>query len=120
MKKFLMIWSGELISSIGSGMTAFALSVYVYQTTGSATYVSLITLLAYLPTVLLSSLGGVPVILLDEFDIALGDKITLNSGDISKTFTVKSYVYDGQMNSTLCSSTRFLISDGILVLCLEM
>lgn len=33
---------------------------------------------------------GVPVILLDEFDIALGDKITLNSGDISKTFTVKS------------------------------
>lgn len=60
-----MIWSGELISSIGSGMTAFALSVYVYQTTGSATYVSLITLLAYLPTVLLSPLGGV---LADRYD----------------------------------------------------
>lgn len=54
---------------------------------------------------------GVPVILLDEFDIALGDRITLVSGDVSKSFTVKSYVYDGQMNSTLCSSTRFLISD---------
>lgn len=65
MKKFLMIWSGELISSIGSGMTAFALSVYVYQTTGSVTYVSLITLLAYLPTVLLSPLGGV---LADRYD----------------------------------------------------
>lgn len=65
MKRFLMIWSGELISSIGSGMTAFALSVYVYQTTGSATYVSLITLLAYLPTVLLSPLGGV---LADRYD----------------------------------------------------
>lgn len=65
MKKFLMIWSGELISSIGSGMTAFALSVYVYQTTGSTTYVSLITLLAYLPTVLLSPLGGV---LADRYD----------------------------------------------------
>ena len=65
MKKFLVIWSGELISSIGSGMTAFALSVYVYQTTGSATYVSLITLLAYLPTVLLSPLGGV---LADRYD----------------------------------------------------
>lgn len=65
MKKFLMIWFGELISSIGSGMTAFALSVYVYQTTGSATYVSLITLLAYLPTVLLSPLGGV---LADRYD----------------------------------------------------
>ena len=54
---------------------------------------------------------GVPVILLDEFDIGPGDKITLNNGDVSKTFTVESYVYDGQMNSTLCSSTRFLISD---------
>lgn len=65
MKKFLLIWSGELISSIGSGMTAFALSVYVYQTTGSAAYVFLITLLAYLPTMLLSPLGGV---LADRYD----------------------------------------------------
>lgn len=55
---------------------------------------------------------GVPIILLDEFDIAIGDRITLAGGDFSKTFTVASYVYDGQMNSTLCSSTRFLISDG--------
>lgn len=54
---------------------------------------------------------GIPVILLDEFDISVGDKITLTVKDISKTFTVASYVYDGQMNSTLCSSTRFLISD---------
>lgn len=59
MKKFLMIWIGELVSSIGSGMTAFALSVYVYEMTGSVSYVSLVTLLAYLPTILLSPLGGV-------------------------------------------------------------
>lgn len=65
MKKFLIIWFGELISSIGSGMTAFALSVYVYQMTGSAACVSLITLLAYLPTILLSPLGGV---LADRYD----------------------------------------------------
>lgn len=54
---------------------------------------------------------GVPVILLDEFAIAVGDTITLDSGTITKDFTVADYVYDGQMNSTLCSSTRFLISD---------
>lgn len=53
---------------------------------------------------------GVPVILLDEFDIAVGDTVTLCCGSLTKTFIVKSYVYDGQMNSTLCSSTRFLIS----------
>ncbi len=54
---------------------------------------------------------GVPVILRHEFDIAIGDTITLDSGTITKDFTVAAYVYDGQMNSTLCSSTRFLISD---------
>lgn len=65
MKKFMTIWSGELISNIGSGMTAFALSVYVYQLTGSVTWVSIITLLAYLPTILLNPIGG---ILADRFD----------------------------------------------------
>lgn len=54
---------------------------------------------------------AVPVILLDEFDISIGDRITLTSGGMIKTFTVSSYAYDGQMNSTLCSSTRFLISN---------
>ena len=34
MKKFLIIWAGELLSTIGSGLTAFGLGVYVYQQTG--------------------------------------------------------------------------------------
>lgn len=74
MKKFRVIWIGELISCIGSGMTAFALSVYVFQMTGSASYVSLVTLLAYLPSILLSPIGGV---LADRYDrrlmMILGD-----------------------------------------------
>jgi len=37
--KFLVIWIGQLISCIGSGLTAFALAVYVYDLTGSATRV---------------------------------------------------------------------------------
>lgn len=65
MKKFMTIWTGELISNIGSGMTAFALSVYVYQLTGSVTRVSIVTLLAYLPTIVLNPIGGV---LADRFD----------------------------------------------------
>lgn len=65
MKKFMMIWFSELVSSIGSGMTAFALSIYVYQLTGSVSYVSLVTLLAFLPTILLSPVGGV---LADRYD----------------------------------------------------
>lgn len=65
MKKFMTIWGGELISNIGSGMTAFALLVYVYQLTGSVTWVSVVTLLAYLPIILLNPVGG---ILADRFD----------------------------------------------------
>ena len=61
----MTIWAGEFISNIGSGMTAFALAVYVYQLTGSVTWVSIVTLLAYLPTIILNPIGG---ILADRFD----------------------------------------------------
>ena len=54
---------------------------------------------------------GVPVILLEQYSIAIGDEICLKGENVEKYFEVTEYVYDGQMNSTLCSSTRFLISD---------
>lgn len=63
--KFLMLWLGQFISSIGSGLTAFALGVYIFQTTGSAAAVSLTTLFAFFPTILLNPAGGV---LADRFD----------------------------------------------------
>lgn len=54
---------------------------------------------------------GVPVILLEQYQIAQGDRITVCADGIETVFTVQAYVYDGMMNSTMCSSTRFLISD---------
>ena len=54
---------------------------------------------------------GVPVILLEQYSMQKGDIITLKSGNVEKSFEIAAYVYDGQMNSTLCSSTRFLLSD---------
>ena len=54
---------------------------------------------------------GVPVIILDQYDISIGDRITVSSDGVKKQFTAAAYVYDGMMNSTMCSSTRFLISD---------
>ena len=65
MKNFYKLWLGELISNIGSGMTAFALSVYVYEKTGSVSYVSLITLLSFMPSIILSPIGG---LLADRYD----------------------------------------------------
>lgn len=63
--KFLLIWSGELISSIGSGLTSFGLGVYVFQKTGSAADMAMVTLMAFLPALLLSAPAGV---LADRYD----------------------------------------------------
>ncbi len=56
--RFLIIWLGQLISNIGSGLSAFALGIYVFQLTGSATSYSLILLAAFLPALLLKPIGG--------------------------------------------------------------
>ena len=56
--KFLLLWSGEFISSIGGGLTSFGLGVYVFTQTGSAASMALVTLLAFLPTILLSVPAG--------------------------------------------------------------
>lgn len=77
MKKFFIIWAGELISTIGSGLTAFGLGVYVYQQSGMATATALVSLLAILPTVLLGPVAGV---LADRYDrrymMILGDGLS--------------------------------------------
>lgn len=57
--KFMLLWAGELISSIGGGLTSFGLGVYVFEQTGSAASMALVTLLAFLPTLLLSVPAGV-------------------------------------------------------------
>lgn len=64
-KRFLIIWLGQLMSAIGSGLTAFALGVFVFQKTQSATSFSLIILFSFLPSFILLPFGGV---LADRFN----------------------------------------------------
>ena len=53
------------MSCVGSGLTSFGLGVYVFRQTGSAADMALVTLLAFLPTLLLSVPAGV---LADRYD----------------------------------------------------
>lgn len=90
--RFMILWAGQLLSSLGNGMTAFALGVYVYRRTGSAAGFALVVLCLFLPSIALRPFGGV---LADRFDrrlmIILGDigsaagvlflLITVNSGE---------------------------------------
>ncbi len=58
MRTFIAIWFGQLVSLTGSSITAFALGVWVYQTRGSVTDYSLISLSAIVPFVVVSPLAG--------------------------------------------------------------
>ena len=65
LRRFILLWAGELISSIGGGLTSFGLGVYIFQQTGSAASMALVTLLGFLPTLLLSVPAGA---LADRYD----------------------------------------------------
>lgn len=77
--RFLIIWGGQLISSIGSGLTAFSLGVYVYEKTQSATVYSLIIFFAFLPSYLLKPIGGT---LSDRLD----RRLMMIIGDLGSAF----------------------------------
>jgi DHA3 family macrolide efflux protein-like MFS transporter len=57
-RAFTIICLGQLVSVLGSGLTGFALGVWVYQTTGSVSKYALITLSGLLPVVIVSPLAG--------------------------------------------------------------
>lgn len=58
MRTFLLIWIGQLVSSLGSALTRFGLGVWVFEKTGSATQFALILFFAVLPGILLSPVAG--------------------------------------------------------------
>lgn len=64
-RAFLFMWCGQLVSLVGSGLTRFALGVWVYQETGSVTLFTLIYLFGRLPGLLLAPLAGA---LVDRWD----------------------------------------------------
>ncbi|HEY3477051.1 MAG TPA: MFS transporter [Anaerolineales bacterium] len=57
-KTFLVIWIGQLISMLGSGLTGFALGVWIFDQTGQATPFALTILFANLPRILLLPVAG--------------------------------------------------------------
>lgn len=74
---FLVLWAGQLVATLGHGISSFAIGVYVFQLTQQATGVSLVTLFAFVPAILLAPFAGV---LADRYDrrllMILGDGIS--------------------------------------------
>jgi DHA3 family macrolide efflux protein-like MFS transporter len=65
MRAFAVVWLGQVVSLCGSALSSFAVGVWVYERTGSATQFALIALFSSLPGLLLAPIAGV---LLDRFD----------------------------------------------------
>jgi MFS family permease len=59
LRTFLIIWLGQLISILGSGLTSFALSVWIFQQTQQATPFAISVLLSTLPRLLITPFAGV-------------------------------------------------------------
>ena len=65
MKTFSIVWSGQLVSLVGTNLTAFALSIFVFQQTGSVTQLATILLASHLPQLLITPFAGA---LVDRWD----------------------------------------------------
>lgn len=58
LKYFLILWSTQAFSALGSAMTGFALVIWSYQQEGSALTTAGLTVASYAPYVLLSIFAG--------------------------------------------------------------
>ncbi len=59
LKNFLLLWSGQSLSQLGSSMTSFALIIWAYQKQGTVMSVALLSVFSYLPCILVSIFAGV-------------------------------------------------------------
>lgn len=65
MKTFFVVWVGQLVSLVGTNLTGFGLSIYVFQQTGSVTQLATVMLASQLPQILITPFAGA---LVDRWD----------------------------------------------------
>ena len=65
LKEFYILWSTQSLSQLGSAITAFALTLWLYEKTGSALSTATLRICTYAPYVIMSIFAGA---LSDKFD----------------------------------------------------
>ena len=65
LRDFYVLWSTQSLSQLGSSITAFALTLWLYEKTGSALSTATLTICSYAPYVIMSIFAGA---LTDRFD----------------------------------------------------
>ena len=92
---FAALWLGQFVSFFGSNLTSFAIGVWIYRTTGSATSYALISFATLVPSILVSPLAGV---LADRFD-RRRLMLLSNAGDAAAKAVLAWWVWQGELGS---------------------
>ncbi len=58
LRPYLLLWSTQAFSSLGSGMTSYALVLWLYLHSGSALKTALLSVCSYAPYVVMSIFAG--------------------------------------------------------------
>lgn len=58
LKDFFILWSTQSVSQLGSSITAFALTLWLYEKTGSSLSTAALTICSYAPYVIMSIFAG--------------------------------------------------------------
>jgi MFS family permease len=112
-RAFLVLWSGQVASTVGSGLTTFAIGVWTYQRTGSVIHYTALITLGTLPAVVLLPLAGA---LVDRFDRRLAMQIAdVGALALSLVLAASAWtgrldlvtVYVGVAGGAICSALRW-------------
>lgn len=58
LKSFLLLWSSQAVSALGTSMTSYALIIWTYARQGTASSVTLLSFSTFLPTIALRFVTG--------------------------------------------------------------
>jgi MFS family permease len=82
---FSIVWAGQLVSTLGSRLTSFAVGIWIYEMTGSATLFAVNLLIWTLPNILLAPVAGV---LADRWDRRLVMILSDSGAGLSSLFVI--------------------------------
>ncbi|HEY69344.1 MAG TPA: MFS transporter [Anaerolineae bacterium] len=89
LRSFIIIWIGQFASLFGSALTRFAITVWIYQKTGSATALTTGGFFAMAPTFLLLPIGGALADRLDRKKVMIAADLT---GGLCTVFMLSLYL----------------------------
>ena len=80
LRSFMLLWSSQTVSELGTAMTNYALIIWVYGQKGTASSITLLTICSFLPTIFFRFIGGAladrwdkkRIMLLSDFIAACG------------------------------------------------